>query len=202
MRGCVRPGFVALLCAGAYFGSVWLLGTFLAAAFCHELGHLLSARLMGRRVDSLTLSALGAELHISGVTAFWQDAVLTLSGPVVNLALATACAAWGVLPVFTGANLLLGAFNLLPIRPLDGGNAMYALLSLAIPAERAERVTAAVSKAFALSVALLGAWVLVQDRTKPCLLWVGLWLVWGAFSLSFSPGACNSRPFHIKWFGK
>ena len=202
MRVTVRPGFVALLCAGAYFGSVRLLGTFLAAALCHELGHLLAARLMGRRVDRLTLSALGAELHISGVTAFWQDAVLTLSGPAVNLVLAAVCAAWSVLPVFTGANLLLGAFNLLPIRPLDGGNAAYALLSLAVPAERTERVTVAVSRLFALSVVLLGAWVLAQDRTRPCLLLVGLWLAWGVFFPSFSSDACNSLPFHIKWFGK
>ena len=198
MRVTVRPGFLALLCAGAYFGSVQLLLMFLAVAAAHEAGHLLAARLMGRRVTGLTLSALGAELRLSGVTAFWQDALLALSGPAVNLALAALCAARGIAPVFIGANLLLGAFNLLPIRPLDGGCAVYALLSLTVSQRWAERLTTMLSGACALSVALVGAWLLIRDVSNPWLLCMGVWLAWGVFFPSFASGACNSLPFHIK----
>jgi CBS domain-containing protein len=53
-------------------------------------------------------------------------------------------------------NLLLGAFNLLPALPMDGGRVLRSLLALAMPHERATRVAGAVSRVAAVLLGLVG----------------------------------------------
>lgn len=179
----IRPGFVALLCGCAYFGSGTLLLVFLAAAALHEAAHLIAAKAMGLEVDRLVLSLLGAEIHLSeGCGAsFLQDVALCLSGPLANLAAGAACALSGRFPLFLGANLLLGCFNLLPVLPLDGGGALFALASQLTDWDRAERIVGWLSRGFSLAVVLCGLAVLRMENGKPCLLALGLWLLGAAF---------------------
>ena len=56
-----------------------------------------------------------------------------LAGPAANLLAALVLTALGGerWPAAVGANLVLCAFNLLPVRPLDGGRALYLLVSWA-----------------------------------------------------------------------
>lgn len=181
-RLVIRPGFVALVCCSAYFGSARLLGVFLLAALLHELGHLAAARMMGLRVRCVILSALGAEICLEErATSFLQDLVLSLSGPAANLLTAALCAFLGRFPILLGASLLLGGFNLLPILPLDGGCGMYALLSHLGSCAWAERLMRWLSRTFSLAVLLCGALVLALDGGKPYLLLLGCWLASAAF---------------------
>lgn len=177
------PGFVALLSASAYFGSLRLLAVLLLAAAVHELGHVTAAWCLGHRLDRLTLTALGAELTLEdgGTDSFFQDLVLSLSGPGANLLLGAVLAVWSQTPLLLGANLLLACFNLLPVVPLDGGYALFALLSWLMPLEWADRLTALISRVFSLSVALLGMALLLQPGGRPWLLLVGLWLTTASF---------------------
>ena len=106
------PGFLLLL--GALFWldeGVGLLPWGLLACIVHELGHIAAALACGGRVERLSLTMVGAELSFSYRTplSYGRDSLVALAGP--------------------GANLLLGAFNLLPIPSLDGGRALYLLTS-------------------------------------------------------------------------
>ena len=121
-RLVVTPGFVALLSASVYFGSLRLTGAFLLAAAIHELGHLLALRFMGAAPERLTLSACGAELTVRSGLSFRRELLLCLAGPAANLLTGMGLSALGRWPLLLGASLLLCAFNLLPLRPLDGGN--------------------------------------------------------------------------------
>lgn len=182
----ISPGFVALLSASAYFGSMGLLGALLTAATAHELGHVAAAWCTGRRVNRLSLTGLGAELTLKGESisaSFVQDLILSLSGPAVNLLLAAVLAAAGRCPLLLGANLLLGCFNLLPVSPLDGGCALFALLAWLTSLEWADRLTDFISKGFSLAVILCGVLLLFQPGGKPWLLLVGLWLAATSFRL-------------------
>ena len=102
-----------------------LLAVILSAAALHELGHLLVLRLLGARVRELRVSVFGAELMTSAARLSYPGEIAAvLAGPAVNLLCALVLGgahAW----VAAGAHLSLCLFNLLPVRPLDGGRALY-----------------------------------------------------------------------------
>ncbi len=182
-RAVVTPGFAVLLSATAYFGSLRLLLTLLLAAAFHEVGHGAAARLTGQRLAGIRLTALGAELTLeeAGHTSFLQDLLLSLSGPAANLLLAALLAALGRFPLALGASLLLGCFNLLPVYPLDGGCALFALLSWLTTLEWADRLVRLFSRSFALGVVLFGMLLLLAENGRPWLLLMGAWLTAASF---------------------
>ena len=138
----------------AWFGIVngWrLLGIVLGASAVHELGHCLALRCLGASCGRLRLGALGAVLETGGWRlSYGRELACVLAGPGANLlcALLLAVAGRGNWAVIAGANLVLCVFNLLPLRPLDGGHALYLAVSwLAGPAagEAAARWTGALT---------------------------------------------------------
>lgn len=126
----VTGGF-ALLAAWFLLANGWRpLLTVLGAAAVHETGHWLLLRLLGARVLSLRLSALGAVLETdSGRLSYGGELAAVLAGPAANLLAALALTGDERFLTAVGANVVLCAFNLLPIRPLDGGRALYLLAS-------------------------------------------------------------------------
>lgn len=122
---------VAFLSALALFSSIVV----------HELGHSLTAQARGLAVNSITLVRFGGSSDIGRENERALDELLVaLAGPVVSLGLAGAAAVARFnlpiasqplvlfLEVVLFMNLWLGAFNLLPSLPLDGGRAMRGLL--------------------------------------------------------------------------
>ena len=96
----------------------------------------------------------------SGCLSYPGEAAALLAGPLSNLFCGAACAlaAKSVrFPdgfAFAGANLILGAFNLLPVRPLDGGRLCQLLLAWLLGPDGGETGAAA---AGAVCAALLSA---------------------------------------------
>lgn len=153
----ITPGFWLLL---GWFAAVngWRpLAAVLSAAILHELGHWAALRLLGARLLSLRLGALGAVMETdSGRLSYGGELAAVLAGPGTNLLCALVLSALGPgTEALVGAHLILGAFNLLPVRPLDGGRALCLLLTwlLGPRGEEAARWISAVS-ALAAAVGL------------------------------------------------
>jgi Zn-dependent protease/CBS domain-containing protein len=123
----------------------WLLGLgaalmLFASVLAHELGHSFAARRQGIGVNSITLFLFGglAALEKESETprgAFW----VAIAGPLVSFALFGLFFTAGQLLPLTGPiaaiitllayiNLALGAFNLIPGLPLDGGNVLKSIV--------------------------------------------------------------------------
>jgi len=103
----------------------------------HEASHALMARHYGFQVDSITLHFLGGMTAIKGETRRpGQEFSIAVVGPLTSLAVGGASVAlWFVTPDgllrmavegLAGANLLIGALNLVPGLPLDGGRVLKA----------------------------------------------------------------------------
>ena len=117
-----------------YFDASGVLRLGLLAAFLHEWGHIgVYLALFGQfPVIEVTLTGFCMRTRGREMT-LWQTALLAAAGPAVNFVLA---GLWILrleqratirASAFLAANLLTGAFNLLPIPPLDGAQMGFAL---------------------------------------------------------------------------
>ena len=109
------------------------LAAVLAAAVLHELGHLLMLKGMGAQVSGFCLRVFGAEIRADrSRLSYGEELLVLLAGPAMNLIWGwglSACAHGRTgMELAAGAHLLLGAFNLLPVRLLDGGQALRTML--------------------------------------------------------------------------
>jgi Zn-dependent protease len=171
-------------------GALWIRGLVAAlllfvSVFLHELAHSITALRYGIPVSSITLHIFGgvsqmerepdrpgAEFTIAVVgplTSFAIAAVLALAGR----ALEPGPGARATMQYLVLVNILLGAFNLIPGFPLDGGRVLRAILwRLKGDGAWATRVAARTGSAFA--VLLIGLGIL---RAFTGELIGGLWFV-------------------------
>ncbi|MFB6254060.1 MAG: CBS domain-containing protein [Halobacteriaceae archaeon] len=152
----------------------WILGIVAAVGLfvgviLHELGHSLVAMEYGYPIESITLWLLGGISQLKDQPSDWkQELYIAIAGPLVSFILG-ALAYGGFRLVGSGLptikfllgylalmNIVLGAFNLLPGFPMDGGRVLRALLARTRPFERATQIAAEVGKGFALLLGLLG----------------------------------------------
>ena len=125
----VSWSFWLLILLAAIVSPITIVLSILLAAALHECGHLLALRAFHVPIEGLRLSAFGAVLHARGAQrlSYGRELVVTLAGCGMNLVCGVLTAwfslhyVWVEGFVFAGAHILLCAFNLLPIPPLDGG---------------------------------------------------------------------------------
>lgn len=124
----IADSFVLLVVLAGFLDESGVGLLFLLAAAVHEGGHALAVKLCGGRVAALRLTALGGVMRYTlAKPGALREVAIAAAGPAAGL-LAACGAAKGGLVLFAGANLLLSAINLLPVRPLDGGQIAAALL--------------------------------------------------------------------------
>jgi stage IV sporulation protein FB len=123
-------------------GYVLALMAFLTVLLIHEGGHAVMARIMGMHGISITIAAFGGFCSYGGDRHPGRQLPIILAGCAANLL--TAALIWGInsefiplssldptiskfLSITLVISLILGLFNLLPIYPLDGGQATLAI---------------------------------------------------------------------------
>lgn len=119
------------------------------AVTLHELTHALVAELYGLDVGRIEIWPFGGIAEIHGLDAQdpYVETMVAVSGPLLNFF--WAALAWAfvtVLPfdlrlvnLFITVNLSIGAINLLPVSPLDGGRLARAFLARKVGYQAAER---------------------------------------------------------------
>ena len=129
---------------------------------------------------TVQVTALGCRIipNREKLLSYRQMAAVSLAGPGMNWLLAGALALLGQgESYFAGANLVLGVLHSLPIEPLDGGMALHSLLCARMKASTAARVSAALSAACLLPLAVLGFAILLRTRYNFTLLAMSLYLM-------------------------
>lgn len=176
----ISPGFLLLL--GVLFWldeEVGLLVWGLLACLIHELGHVAAALAFGGRPSRLSLTAVGAELSFRYPVplSYGRDSLVSLAGPAANLLAGSAILAYGsYLPA--ALSFGIGAFNLLPIQPLDGGRVLYNLLAEWLDPDWAERLITAAEGCLVGLLVGIGT-VAAARYANITLLLTALWLLFG-----------------------
>jgi Zn-dependent protease/predicted transcriptional regulator len=146
----------------------------------HELGHALSAKYYGVQTRDIILSPIGGVARLEKLPEKpFQEFVIAIAGPLVNLAIAVALIIFiltfgstGLLPVddeFVSVNTLiefgkyvlimnlaLFTFNLVPAFPMDGGRILRALLSMYLGRLRATNIATIVGQILAIAFVIMG----------------------------------------------
>ena len=139
----VTSGFCLVILWFAAVNGWNVLGVVFMAAAVHEVGHCLALVLLGAKITGLRLSLFGAELETdSRRLSYGGEVLAVLAGPISNLLCALVLSKvdavrWAVV---TGANVARCLFNLRPVRPLDGGRALYLLAAWMAGPAAGERV--------------------------------------------------------------
>ncbi len=172
--------FVCLLFAIALFDGVTHPFLLLAALLVHEGGHILAARLLGAPLLSFSSGVGGLSLTFDfSALSYPREMAILLSGS--GMGLLTALLARLLRPdlvYFSAVSVSLALLNLLPIRGLDGGEALHCLLRCFCLPDRACRIMRAVSLLAAASFWLGVLWIQLRVRPNLSLLCAALFLLY------------------------
>lgn len=152
---------------------------FVAVAFgcvvLHELGHAMAARGFGVRTHGITLLPIGGVANLESIPRNpFQELVIALAGPMVNVLIAAA-----ILPIsllyasvtsdtmvnFLGGhflhrvlalNVVMILFNLLPVFPMDGGRVLRAALAFRLPYLKATEWAVSTSRVMSVLFLIAG----------------------------------------------
>lgn len=144
----------------------------------HEFSHSLRARGYGIAVPYITLYPMGGVASMQRIPKNpRQEFFISVVGPLFNFALAAALFfplyfligphelfspsldTWaGVFSSVFWANPVLGAFNLIPAFPMDGGRILRSALAARMDYVRATRISVLLGRIFAILFFLFGAW--------------------------------------------
>lgn len=151
----------------------------LVCAAAHEAAHIFAMRALGELPEQMRFTAFGIDLvREEKRRSYYRDALVSLAGPAANLACAgfCLCLPGGRQSFYFAASLVLFVLNILPITPLDGGQALRSVLCARIGQEKAERVVTAVSFVTLVPLAAAGFFTLLRTRWNFTLLLVVCYL--------------------------
>lgn len=185
--GATAPGGLGVVSA-----MIWLVLIFLCVLI-HELGHSLLAKRKGATVKAIVLLPIGGVSQLENLPESPPDEfAIAIVGPLASFGLAAASAVgaatlriplWPpnlydgpLLSRLAWFNLIIGAFNLIPAFPLDGGRVLRSLLQRNRPLEAATRLASRIGRVVAVVLMAVGIfyslWLLI----------IGLFIFFGASS--------------------
>lgn len=175
----ITPGFLLLLAVLFYMDEgVGILPWGLLACVLHELGHYTAGRIFGGKLRWIELSVVGAQLSLDYrmPLSYGREIVVTLAGPIVNLVLGWTAAQMKLF-LLAGVSLGLGIFNLLPIIPLDGGQALWCGMASLFGEDRANQILTVTAGALVGLIAGAGAITAIHYANFTLLITTA-WLLW------------------------
>jgi len=151
------------------------------AAMLHEAGHLTVMHSFGVEPSQIKFTPFGIDIIKSCCVnrSYKRDVLISLAGAGANIAAALVFYFFSRSAVhpFIIANLVIATFNLLPIEPLDGGQAFYSMLCLKLSTDHAAKIVSISSFAVLTPLAILGFLILFHSPGNYYLLIVCIYLI-------------------------
>jgi Zn-dependent protease len=185
---------------GAIQGVLFVLALF-ACVLLHEFGHAFAARAFGIRTPDITLLPIGGVARLNRMPDKpWQELVVAIAGPMVNVVIAIVLIAFiggdaglgdlddlespraGFFGQLLDVNKMLVLFNLIPAFPMDGGRVLRALLAMVMPYAKATQIAAWIGQALAVVFGIVGLFGIpfLGIAANPFLMFIAVFIFIGA----------------------
>lgn len=160
----ISPLFFAVITALLTFSADMTVITALASSILHECGHLIMLLSFNCEIKSITLSFYGMRILRQGEIKLGlkKEIAVCLAGVTVNFFLFVAFLLLYILfknqllLKISAVNLILGAFNSLPVFYLDGGRALLGVLECRYDVDRSEKILRIVSFSVLVPILVFG----------------------------------------------
>lgn len=148
------------------------------SAMIHESGHFLCMILLGEVPEKLEITPFGMRIERNKVNrmSYKQEILTALSGPCVNFIFAVFLLIFHF-KEFAYINIIIGVFNMLFCRPLDGSRVLYFLLLSKFSEERSKKILDTVSFVTVIPVCIMGIYVLMKSGYNFSLLLISIYLL-------------------------
>lgn len=177
--------FVLLLCCAIIVDKNGFLRAGIFAAIIHEFGHLIA---MVHRVcvpGEVYFSAFGVSIvdRKRAYRSYNDDVYILIMGPCLNFAVAMLILVFYIafggksLYIAMLENLFIGAFNMLPIEVLDGGQILFSLFCSKMDVKKSAKIVEIVSFVVLLPIAVAGFYILLISKYNFSLLMLSLYLM-------------------------
>lgn len=173
---------VLLFAVGLFFDFFQVLVIAYTITAIHETAHILVAKKCGVEIDGVEILPFGITMRAvkNCITDTWDEIKIALAGPMSNLLIA-----YFVYGLYNGAykeyiitaSLVMGAFNLLPALPLDGGRIMRAFLVKKLGHIRATTVAIDITNVLAILIIASGLYVIYITGFNFSFLLIGGFLI-------------------------
>ena len=146
-----------------------------ACVVAHEFGHIFTARAFGVSTPDVVLLPIGGVARLERIPEEpWEEFLVAIAGPLVNVAIAAALVltagahvslsalyavespSTSMVDRLAAVNLFLAAFNMIPAFPMDGGRVLRALLAARMGYVRATEIAAFIGQGVAFALGFIG----------------------------------------------
>lgn len=143
----------------------------------HEMGHISALLYKNIPIQKIIIGMTGANIVYGNdrLTSYADDIFIAVMGSVFNfIAVVISLFVENIFSLdmsfFIGINAVLGAFNMAPIIPLDGGRAMLGIISLKAGLSEAEEILRRMSIAEAVIGIITGIILIYNSKNYTLLL--------------------------------
>lgn len=174
--------FAAIITAMIAFDRTGYILPLLFATVMHEIGHLAAMWILDCAPKRIRLVPATVEISASINTSHKNETAVALCGPAVNIILFFT---FGINYLVFGKelslicaliNLLIAAFNLMPIKGLDGGTVLFLLLCRKIP-QKANLVMRLINLSLAAAFITAAVFLCFKGKFNISLFIIGLYLI-------------------------
>lgn len=155
----------------------------LCAVIFHETGHLFAMWVLECNPKRIKLIPASVQITVPFAKTFRNDIIIAVCGPAVNFVIFGALYfnylafhSQSVL-YYALVNLLIGVFNCMPVKGLDGGTILYTLIARKWSINKAALILRIATLAAAMAVIILAVAVTVNKGFNPSLYIVGIYLL-------------------------
>ena len=160
------------------------------SSLIHEIGHLLIMLILDNRPEKVRFELTGINIirSLNMKISNKNEIFISIGGPLANAIISTLCCLYlcfyknDLILTFACINLILMAFNLLPIKGLDGGNALYFLLIHKCDSLFSTKIIYITSFVFILLVFIWGIYVFIATKYNISIIIIAMFLTLSLFS--------------------